>query len=95
MGTETPSDTADDWWTVIGFWLSDTPISAGVVGGRHEVYGGEECQDGYIPGESFRGPWATATRATGPDEAEQLAVQVMLDVQAAADRLALGEDDEA
>jgi hypothetical protein len=53
-------------YTVIGVWQDDEPVVAGVVPGRHEVYGGDEA--------SFSGGlWLTHVTATDVAEAEQLA----------------------
>lgn len=60
-------------WTVIGLWLEDVPVVAGVVAGLHEVEGGDDCSDW-----DFRGPWATSVTASSVEEAESGAVQEML-----------------
>lgn len=67
-------------WTVIGFWLEDTPVVAGVVAGNHDVDGGGDCDGGDIGGSSLRGPWATAVTASSAEDAEELAVEEMLDL---------------
>ncbi len=59
-------------YTVIGVWLADKPVVAGVVTGRHEVYGGDE--------ETFtEGVWATFVTAGEVAEAEQLAKTDMVE----------------
>lgn len=53
-------------YTVIGVWQDDKPVVAGVVVGRHEVYGGDE--------QAFpEGLWFASVTATDVDEAEHLA----------------------
>ncbi len=63
-------------WTVIGFWLNDEPYSAGVVAGSHAVYGGNDLDD---TGEGFQGAWATSVEAASAEEAEDMAIEEMLD----------------
>lgn len=67
------SGSEDRDWTVIGIWLDDRPVVAGVIAGRHEVEGGDDCSDW-----DFRGPWATSVSASSVEEAEKSAVQEML-----------------
>lgn len=53
-------------YTVIGVWQDDEPVVAGVVAGRHEVYGGDEA--------SFSGGlWFAHVDASDVTEAEHLA----------------------
>ena len=53
-------------YTVIGVWQDDKPIVAGVVTGRHEVYGGDE--------ETFPdGLWFVCVSADDIADAERLA----------------------
>jgi hypothetical protein len=53
-------------YTVIGVWQDDKPVVAGVVAGRHEVYGGEE--------DSFSGGlWFAQVTATDVPDAERIA----------------------
>ncbi len=55
-------------FTVIGVWQDDKPVVAGVVVGRHEVYGGDE--------ETFaEGLWFVSVAARDVAEAEQFATR--------------------
>jgi hypothetical protein len=52
-------------YTVIGVWQDDKPVVAGVVAGRHEVYGGDE--------DSFNGGlWSAHVTAADITEAERI-----------------------
>ncbi len=64
--------TEDDGYTVIGVWLSDEPVRAGVITGCHWVEGGD---DAAFP----EGLWATHVSAGDADEAETAAIQQMTD----------------
>lgn len=66
---EAESDGADGW-TVIGVWLSCTPVPVGAVSGNHNVYGGD--------GQEFPdGLWATHVDADDVDAAEAAAIAGM------------------
>ena len=59
-------------YTVIGVWQDDKPVVAGVVVGRHEVYGGDE--------QTFaEGLWFVCVAAADVAEAEQLAAREALE----------------
>jgi hypothetical protein len=58
-------------YTVIGLWLRQQPVVAGVIEGEHNCVdssGGDPYSDGR---------WATSVEAKDPDEAEELAVEEM------------------
>ena len=55
-------------YTVIGKYIDDEPVVAGVILGEHQVSGGED--------DEFQ-PWATSVLADDPAHAESLAVAEM------------------
>jgi hypothetical protein len=59
-------------YTVIGVWQNDKPVVAGVVVGRHEVYGGDE----QIFAEGLR---FVCVAASDVAEAEHLAAREALE----------------
>lgn len=63
-------------YTVIGVWVGNQPYPIGTVAGRHEVEGGFH-PDTMI--EFEQGVWATSVDANDAAEAEELAVEEMLD----------------
>lgn len=70
QGAPQPQPADDTEWTVIGVWLGDDPVPAGVVAGQHDVSGGDFEQ---FP----EGCWAVSVSAPDAELAERAAIAEM------------------
>jgi len=60
-------------YTVIGLWVEDEPVVAGVIEGEHPAVDSDPFDS------RFRGRWMTSVDAEGPAEAEIAAVAELED----------------